>query len=142
MQSTKASEGGGGAQNCSKLTTPQGMLTSVTPKRVNPKRVNPKFGFTLFGFTLLGVSDMQLMQLASVMLPQHQPMTWLQSMFANGVVDSFTANLQAAASAAELQKEKIDVGGLQNSMFGGGTSRFGCLERPGAGFSSIYVDFH
>ena len=43
--------------------------------------------------------------------------------------------LQAAASAAELQKEKIDVGGLQNSMFGGGTSGFGCLERPGIGFS-------
>ena len=50
--------------------------------------------------------------------------------------------LQAAASAAALQKEKIDVGGLQTSMFDGGISRFGCLERPGSGFSSICIDLH
>ena len=49
--------------------------------------------------------------------------------------------LQAAASAAELQKEKNDVGGLQNSTFGGGITRSGCLERPRPGFSSIFIDF-
>ena len=45
---------------------------------------------------------------------------------------------------AELQKEKIDVGGLQNSSFGGGIKRFACLERPGPGFSVIlliFIDF-
>ena len=51
-------------------------------------------------------------------------------------------DLQADASAAELQEEKIDVGGLQNSSFGEGIMRFGCLERPGPGFSVILIDFY
>ena len=38
--------------------------------------------------------------------------------------------------------EKIDVGGIQNSTFGGGITRFGCLELPNSGFSLIFVDFH
>ena len=39
------------------------------------------------------------------------------------ISDSFIpiySNLQAAASAAELQEKKIDVGGLQDSSFGKG----------------------
>ena len=50
--------------------------------------------------------------------------------------------LQAAASAAELQNEKIDARGVQNSTFDTGIMRFGCLEGPRPGISSIFIDFH
>ena len=39
-------------------------------------------------------------------------------------------------------EKKIDVEGLQNSTFGGGRTRFVCLERPGPGFSLIFIDFN
>ena len=52
-----------------------------------------------------------------------------------------TCYLQAAASAAELQKEKTDVGGLQNSTFDRGIMRFGCPEGPRPGISLIFIDF-